>query len=67
MFLDQPQDFAGFFSLDGAPQAGCLSYGFGIALSAFIVNIIGTLVGLMAICYKKLFPARYKYSIKKSD
>lgn len=67
VFLEQEQDFAGYFSLDGAPQDGCLSYGFGIALSAFIVNIIGTVLGLLAICYKKLCPRRYKYTISGSN
>lgn len=63
-FLNQSQDYAGFFSLDGVQFEGCLSYGFGIALAAFIVNVIATVAGLVAICYKKMCPTRYKYTIK---
>lgn len=63
IFLDQQQDFAGYYSLDGYPHSGCLSYGFGIALSAFIINIIATVLGLLAICYKKICPSKYKYTI----
>ncbi len=62
LFLDQDQNFAGFYSLDGSPISGCLSYGFGIALSAFVVNVIGTIAGLVAICYKKISPPKYEYS-----
>lgn len=65
-FLNQGQDFAGFFSLDGVQFEGCLSYGFGIALAAFIINVIATVAGVVAICYKKLVPTRYKYTIKKT-
>lgn len=65
VFLDQEQDFAGYFSLDGSPHDGCLSYGFGIALSAFIINIIATIVGLLAICYKKMFPSKFQYTVKE--
>lgn len=65
VFLDQKQDFAGYFSLDGIPQDGCLSYGFGITLSGFVINIIATLIGLFAICYKKMCPTTFKYEIKK--
>lgn len=67
VFLDQQQHFSGFFSLDGAPHDGCLSYGFGISLSAFIINVIATVIGLLAICYKKMCPTKFKYQFPKSD
>lgn len=67
VFLDQQQDFAGYFSLDGSPHNGCLSYGFGITLSGFIINIIATIIGLLAICYKKMCPTKFRYEIKKRD
>jgi len=65
LFLNLGLDFAGFFSVDGMRTSGCLSYGFGIALAAFIINILATIAGLVAICYKKMCPARYKYTFVK--
>ena len=52
VFADIDQDFAGFFSLESQATDGCLSYGFGIALAAFIINVIATVVGIVAIFYK---------------
>ena len=61
-YVDLDQDFADFFSLNGDRHDGCLSYGFGIALAAFLVNIIATMIGFVAICYHRLCPQSYKYS-----
>ena len=52
VFADTDQDFAGFFSIEGQATKGCLSYGFGISLAAFIVNVIATVVGIVAVFYK---------------
>lgn len=52
VFVDLDKDFAGFFSIEGQAADGCLSYGFGISLAAFIVNVIATVVGIVAIFYK---------------
>lgn len=49
VFADLDQDFAGFFSREGIPEEGCLSYSFGISLAAFIVNIIASVVGVVAV------------------
>ena len=51
VFVDTDQHFAGFFTLNGSLQDGCLSYGFGIALAAFLVNIIAAIIGVGAILY----------------
>ena len=66
-YVDLDQDFAGFFSLNGGRYDGCLSYGFGIALAAFLVNTIATAIGFVAICYRWLWqpqPLKYKYSVQ---
>ena len=62
-YVDLDQDFAGFFSLNGGRHEACLSYGFGIALAAFLVNIIATAIGIVAICYHRLCPKPYKYPV----
>ena len=62
-YVDLDQDFAGFFSLNGGRHEGCLSYGFGIALAAFLVNTIATAIGIVAICYHRLCPKPYKYPV----
>ena len=54
VFVGIDQDYAGFFSLEGEPTDGCLSWGFGIALAAFIINIIATIVGVVAIFYRQI-------------
>ena len=54
VFVAIDQDYAGFFSLEGEPTDGCLSWGFGIALAAFIINIIATIVGVVAIFYRRI-------------
>ncbi|CAI8016101.1 hypothetical protein GBAR_LOCUS9904 [Geodia barretti] len=48
------QDFAGFFSIDGGPADGCLSYGFGVALASLFVNLMGTVVGVVSIFFRKM-------------
>ena len=62
-YVNLDQDFAGFFSLNGGRYEGCLSYGFGIALAAFLVNTIATAIGIVAICYHRLCPKPYKYPV----
>lgn len=54
MFGDTDQDFAGFFSIEGGVSDGCLSYGFGIALASLFVNVIATVVGVVAIFFHKM-------------
>ena len=63
VYVDLDQDFAGFFSLNGGRHEACLSYGFGIALAAFLVNTIATTIGIVAICYHRLCPKPYKYPV----
>lgn len=54
VFGDTDQDFAGFFSIEGNPSDGCLSYGFGISLAALFVNVIATVVGIISIFFNKM-------------
>lgn len=54
VFGDTDQDFAGFFSIEGSASDGCLSYGFGVALASLFVNVIATVVGIVAIFYRKM-------------
>ena len=54
MFGGTDQDFAGFFSIEGGRSDGCLSYGFGIALASLFVNLIATVVGVVAIFFHKM-------------
>ena len=65
VFVDLDQSFAGFFSINGVEQEGCLSYGFGIALAAFIINILATVIGSVAICYRKAKPNREAVYLRK--
>ncbi len=62
VYADTDQHFAGFFTINGTERDGCLSYGFGIALAGFIVNIIASIVGFAAIIYGMCFK---KNNIKK--
>lgn len=55
VYADMDQHFAGFFSLNGMEQIGCLSYGFGIALASFLVNIIAVAIGVFAVIYAMCF------------
>ena len=64
VFAELDQDFAGFFSLNGRQQEGCLSYGFGIALAAFIINTIAAAVGIVAIFYRAICPPKNKFVYK---
>ena len=59
VFADTDQSFAGYFSVDGAPEDGCLSYGFGISLAAFIINVIATVIGIIAIFYRKMITSKW--------
>ena len=54
MFGDTDQDFAGYFSIEGHPSDGCLSYGFGVSLAALFVNVIATVVGIISIFFNKI-------------
>ena len=54
VFGGTDQDFAGFFSIQGGPADGCLSYGFGIALASLFVNVIATVVGVASIFFNKM-------------
>ena len=54
MFGDTDQDFAGFFSIEGGPADGCLSYGFGVALASLLVNLIATVVGVVSTFFHKM-------------
>ena len=54
VFGGTDQDFAGFFSIEGGPSDGCLSYGFGVALASLFVNVIATIVGVVSIFYHKM-------------
>ena len=54
VFGGTDQDFAGFFSIEGGPADGCLSYGFGVALASLFVNLIATVVGVVSIFFRKM-------------
>ena len=54
VFGGTDQDFAGFFSIEGGASDGCLGYGFGIALSSLLVNVIATVVGVVSIFFHKM-------------
>ncbi len=62
VYADTEQHFAGFLTINGAEIDGCFSYGFGIALAGFIVNIIASIFGFAAIIYGMCFK---KNNIKK--
>ena len=47
-YVDLYQDFAGFFYFSGGRHEACLSYGFGIALVAFLINTIAMAIGIVA-------------------
>ena len=51
MFLGIDNDYAGFFSLNGLPNSGCLWYSFGLAVGAWMTNLIGGAVGIGAFVY----------------
>ena len=45
------KDYAGFFSLNGLPSEGCLSYSFGLAVGSWMTNLMGGVLGIIAFVY----------------
>lgn len=52
VFLGIDNDYGGFFSLNGEPSSGCLSYSFGLAVGAFLTNLMGGFLGIIAFVYE---------------
>ncbi len=52
VYEDSDSDFAGFFSLNGRPSGGCIDVSYGLAIGSIVINVIGTIIGTMAYCYK---------------
>ena len=51
MFLGTDEDYGGFFSLNGLPSEGCLSYSFGLAVGSWMTNLMGGALGIIAFVY----------------
>lgn len=60
LFLYTDRDYAGFFSLNGRPNSGCLGISFGLFVGSFAVTLISSLVGLLAFCYRYIENCRNK-------
>lgn len=56
-FADTERDFSGFFTRNGIPYDGCLSHGFGLAVAAMAVNVLGSVVSFCALFSNKLWKA----------
>ena len=53
MFASVDRTFSGFFSLNGSPEDGCLSHGFGLATGTMCLNILASGLEVFAVFYHK--------------
>jgi hypothetical protein len=51
VFIDTDRDYAGFFSINGQPNPGCLGISFGLFTGSFSISVISTLVSFVAFGY----------------
>lgn len=53
LFTRIDQTFSGFFSLNGNPEEGCLSHGFGLITGAMCLDLLAAGLLLFAMFYHK--------------
>jgi len=53
VFASIDRNFSGFFSLNGSPEEGCLSHGFGLATGAMFLDLLASGLQVFAVFYHK--------------
>ena len=51
VFLNVHRSYAGFFTVNGESQDGCLSYSFGLAIGSLLTNLMGGVLAIVAFVY----------------